>query len=226
MILTRGIAFLIFNFQFITQGFILKNLNLKYCNSSEEIINTDIDCSDSEISIDQCLSFRNSLNILAKFEDEFNFFNNEIIYSKNNEIHIANCTDIDKIEVPELVSNCTRDLLILIENRKAFLTKDGIIRFQSVPIECDDKYYFFEILTDEHIIRQNLNVVLVNKNPLLKSFIPLSNFKTHFFTEYDEFFNIKSHKFFKDLFFFLFFIILIFLTCVSQSEKKECFCFS
>ena len=100
-----------------------------YCESSNDIFEVD------EPSCDRVC--KNELNMLNKYQDEFNYFylNNEdkkVVYSLNGLVFDTNCTKVEEIEVAPETDICSKDIYVSWNSSgqafKGFLTKTGKIK--------------------------------------------------------------------------------------------------
>lgn len=86
------------------------------CVPMQKIFSMDQECSKFSNLLDkiQCVVVRNRFEELKIQQDEFNsvkLINAEIIvYSLNGKLYKTRCENIESIEFPQMVENCTRDL--------------------------------------------------------------------------------------------------------------------
>ena len=142
------------------------------CKANEFNLGVTNNCKDLSLYDKlECESFTNDLHVLIGFEDQFNYVNsprgNLIIYSSNSQLYLTNFTNVTEIEVPEKVNTCTRDIPVILreENKMKiiYFTKQGILRYETIPIKCNDEYEFFE-LNNITIIRQNKRITTIQLN--------------------------------------------------------------
>lgn len=86
------------------------------CVPMQKVLSMDEECSrfSNLLNKIQCVVVRNRLEELKYQQDEFNsvkLINAEIIvYSLNGKVYKTKCENIESIEFPQMVENCTRDL--------------------------------------------------------------------------------------------------------------------
>jgi hypothetical protein len=103
------IAFLVFlTLINITFGF---SGHSTLCVPMQKVLNMDQECSGFNNLLDkiQCVVVRNRLEELKYQQDKL--INAEVIvYSLNGKVYKTKCENIESIEFPQMVENCTRDL--------------------------------------------------------------------------------------------------------------------
>ena len=148
---------------FPTNAKILIEREFSLCKANELMLDATNNCVDlSPYDKLECESFTNDLHVLMGFEDQFNYVNSPrgllIVYSSSNKLYLTNCTNVSGITVPEKVNSCTRDLPVLLREKNQtkiiYLTKQDILRHDSIEMQCNTDYEFFEF-NNITIVRQN-----------------------------------------------------------------------
>lgn len=214
---------------------ILRNQFL-YCEKTENVLDIPDNCIELlPLQKIKCSIFRNQLQILSKYEDEYNRFSSEtgdfVIYSSQGELYSTNCTNVDGIVIPKSVDTCTKDLPVFFEIKSlqqiGYLTKTGLLRRDTKQIPCTDDYDFFQ-LNNTELVKQNKFIGFVQKYKKYLSFMHtdievgknISQFDNQLLAFYNLNFDSNTlYKFVRDILLILTVIIIIFFT--SKNKWKD-----
>ena len=191
----------------------------------------------------KCEIFKNDLQVILKFEDQFNFLNapNEtlVVYSLNRILFLASCVKINELRIPEKVNRCTRDIPVIVSSVNkseeiVYLTREGILRHDSIDKDCSSDYEFFEF-SDISIIRQE-NLIKLIERKMKKLFFFGTNEKTKlqennyqsFLKFYRKFFSTNElFLIFRDITFILllsiFFTIIVLIIFIKSKQPIKDF---
>ena len=156
---------------------------LPLCKPSDQMLDLTNNCAELPVFAKlECETLINDLQVLRRFEDQFNFINSPqgilTIYNSNSMLFLADCSSVSEFLIPEKISYCTRDLPVLITSKNAtdifFLSKQGILRYESPEIQCTHEYEYFQ-LKDVTIVRQNKFITTIDQKNREISFYDHSN---------------------------------------------------
>jgi hypothetical protein len=216
--------------------------NISVCDKTDTILTTNSICN-KFLSNERilCIDYYNQLNLLLKFDDEYNVLNTIlgeiIVYTKNGEIYNTECKTIYEFFIPEKVDRCTKHLPVYFTNESnakifAFLTKEGILRKYSEEIQCNNDFDFYQInnfelikqgtligYAEKNIKRQSFDEKLLKIKKNIDIFGNILNSLIEFYLYYIE--NCETTKIIRDLMTILnFFIILLIIVRSKKFSLK------
>jgi len=196
------------------------------CNKKDKVYDLKSKClshNDNGLNEIPCQNYSNQLNAVKN--DEYAVINNpngkEIIYSSGKEIFKTHCKKVEAIEVITNPENCYRDLKIQYMNNDqsniGFLTKNGIIRNNSLQEKCLNNYDTFIKIKNFFIIKFKNKIVIKDENDIIKFEVNNENILFEYF---EQFFKLFNHKYFSSIMAIII-IILFLIICFSKMIKKK-----
>lgn len=204
------------------------NCSLLYCKKKDQIDISSKCKTTSSLGKLKCAEYFNQIQILLKYEDEFNFLysvsGEDVVYSANNKIYSTTCTTIKQIYIPQSVDHCTKDLPVVVNNIEiVFLTREGILRSDTMNVTCSGQDHFFKIGQQE-FVKNNQNINLISKADKLTSLFDIDNAETqiqYLLNSYYEYIHTnKTLIVFEDL--AIVFVLILLMRYKIGTIKEKC----
>lgn len=207
--------------------------DLKLCIPTEKNIALDHECSEYKTIISKmlCVSTFNMFEEIRSESDQFHrvrlLKETIIVYSNDGRIFETKCENVENVEFPEFVENCTRDLPISFSKNgiktSGFINKVGIIREKSILKGCDNEIQVFNLEQKRVASYQNM-ITVINE-------VSRENTDLRFSEENDQLddnqfsflfdFFIRSNSRIENYSLLFFFFVFFFIIRCCKSKKTQ-----
>jgi len=151
---------------------------IPFCIQTDEIVDLDSCVQEQELlkkivcaaEINELKANRDQNN--NEFKYIYTLNDKKLFFFLNQNIYNTNCSKVDSFEIHDKIDSCTRDVLVSFKkdgiSQNGYLTKEEIIRTDSVPTECKDEVFLPMDNNRFSLIRKDKNIEIVeqaNKKP-------------------------------------------------------------
>jgi hypothetical protein len=207
------------------EGFKISD-NFIQCNrKTNQVFNKKCISQNGSNEID-CLNYSKQLKEIN--DDEFGVVNGpngkEVIYANGKERYATKCAKVDSIEIITCPEKCSRDLELRFnykgQSYVGFLTKNGIIRNNSLQTNCPENYETFIKIKNFFIIKFRNKIIIKDENDIVKFELNNTNI---ILDKFSEFFVMVYKEYFKNIIVFFIIMTLIFILLKKFLSKKQKF---
>lgn len=181
-----------------TQGFKISE-NFLRCNKKEKPYDLKRKCiSENGLTDKLCLISSNHLKAIK--HDEYaivdSLYGKEIVYSNGKDIFETYCDKVNSIVVITNPEKCNRDLPIQYmrndQSNNGFLTKNGIIRNNSLQEKCSNNYETFIKIKNFFIIKFKDKIIIKDEADIIKFELNKKNILFDYFEQLFKVNNIQN----------------------------------
>ncbi len=146
---------------------------IPFCIQTDEIIDLDSCVQEQELlkkiicaaEINELKTNRDQYN--NEFKYVYTLNEKKLFIFLNKNIYNTTCSKIDSFEIHDRVESCSKDVLVSSKkdgiSNKGYLTKEEIIRADSVPSECKDEIFLPMDNNRFNLIRKDKTIQIVEQ---------------------------------------------------------------
>ncbi len=200
--------------------------NFLQCIRKTNVVSLNKKCISQNGSYDvECLNYSKHLKEIN--DDDFGVVNGpsgrEVVYSTGKELYSTKCAKVNSIEIITSPDKCSRDLELRFDYKGqsyvGFLTKNGIIRNNSLQTNCPDSYETFIKIKNFFFIKFRNKIIIKDENDIVK--FELNNANILYY-KFFEFFKMVYNEYLTNVIaFFILMILVLILFKKILSRKRE-----